>query len=202
MFCGHHSNPENTQPPTDAAHTINSLCRPEAAQVIRKAKDLPTKDLCTRSAEIPQQTKSSGSDSSRPLLPADCFFDLPRLDAIFGSEIAYRFAGIEPGSDHRSRDAGARDHRFAKTYRRIDLDQLGFILRPPHDEWVQLEETSGIAFDTFQVKFHHPGDQYLLVFRQIHNIPEMFDEQVPAIGLESLLDERMLVLNILGKSDE
>lgn len=77
--------------------------------------------------------------------PADCFFDLPRLGAIFGSEIVYGFAGIEPGSDDRSRDAGTRDYRLAKTHRRIDLDQLGLILRSLHDEWVEREETSGIA---------------------------------------------------------
>lgn len=72
-------------------HSISSVCHPEEAQVIRKAKDLPTKDLCTRFSALKPQAKSSGSDSGRPLLPADCFFDLPRLDAILGSEMVYRF---------------------------------------------------------------------------------------------------------------
>ena len=96
-------------------------------------------------------SKSSGSDTSRPLLPADRFLDLPQLDAIFGSEIVYGFPGIESGSDDRSRDAGARDHRLPKTHRRIDLDQPGLVLRSLHDERVELEETSGIVFDALQV---------------------------------------------------
>jgi hypothetical protein len=108
-------------------------------------------------------------------------------------------SGVESGSDYRSRDTGSRNHRLAKSYRRIDLDQPGLVLRSLHDEWVELEETLGIAFDAFQVKFHHSGNQYLLVFRKIHDVPEMLDEQVPAIGLESLLYKRMFVLNVLGK---
>jgi hypothetical protein len=67
----------------------------------------------------------SGSDSGHPLLPADCFFDLRRLDAIFGSKIAYGFASSEPGSDDRSRDPCTCDHWFAETNRRIDLIRLG-----------------------------------------------------------------------------
>ena len=161
-FVGYHSNPENVLATTDAAHTINSPSHPEEAQVIRKAKDLPTKDLCTRFAALNRTRSLQASDSDRPLLTADCFFDLPRLNAIFESEIVYGFASIEPGSDDRRRDSGARHHRLAKTHRRIDLDQPGLVLRSLHDEWVELEETSGIAFDTLQIKFHHSGNQYLL----------------------------------------
>ena len=42
---------------------------------------------------------------------------------MLGDKIAYGFAGIEPGSNHCGRDTGARNHRLAKTHRRIDLDQ-------------------------------------------------------------------------------
>ncbi len=57
------------------------------------------KDLCTRFAAPNPRTKSLGSDRGRPQqLPPDCFFDLPRIEAIFGSEIVYGFAGIEPGT--------------------------------------------------------------------------------------------------------
>src|ERR1700681_4564117 len=108
---------------------------------------------------------------------------------MFGSQVGHGLPGVEPRGDDRSRDAGSGDHWLAITYRPIHQDQPRLVRRSLHDKWIELEEALGIAFDALPVEFHHSGDQDLLIVREIHNLANVLNEQVAAIGLESLLHE-------------
>jgi hypothetical protein len=131
-----------------------------------------------------KRTKSSGSESRCSLLPSDCFFDLLGRDAIFGGKVTYGFPGVESRHDHSSRDTRTGDHGFAEAYGRAHLDQL-WLSRPRfHHEGIKLKQATRIPLHALQIEFHHSGDQDLMI-PEIHDIPQMLDKQLAAIGVKA-----------------